>query len=63
MSDLKPCPFCKHIVRCVAKKKQNKPLTIKELKMMVGKPVFVVTERLKEWCIVHSYHFPEVCGG
>ena len=61
MGELNTCPCCKRIVRCVVKK--NNPLTIKELKMMVGRPVWVVSEHKKEWCIVHSYHSPDVCGG
>lgn len=39
------------------------PLTIAELRGMVGEPVWIVTERLKEWCIVHSYHLDDVIGG
>ena len=50
-----PCPICE----C----KACHELTIRKLKMMVGEPVFVVTENKKEWCIVHSYHLPEVVGG
>lgn len=57
MRDLKPCPcpFCGQ--------KTYPDLTIRQLKMMVGEPVFVVTDNKKEWCIVHSYHLPEVVGG
>lgn len=40
-----------------------KALTIKELKMMIGKPVFVVRENRKEWCLIHSYHLSEIYGG
>lgn len=42
---------------------KRRALTIKELKMMVGQPVWVASNRKKEWCIVHSYHLQEVVGG
>ena len=41
----------------------NDPLTLDELRQMDGEPVWVVTERLKEWCIVHSHHSDDVIGG
>lgn len=43
-------------------REKNEPLTLDDLKMMIGEPVFIVTSGLKEWCIVHSYHRPEVIG-
>lgn len=41
----------------------NKSLTIDELRQMDGEPVFVVTDRLKEWCLVHSHNSDDVIGG
>ena len=41
----------------------NEPLTLDELRKMSGDPVFVVTERLKEWCLVHSHNSDDVIGG
>lgn len=41
----------------------NEPLTLDELRKMSGDPVFVVTDRMKEWCIVHSHHSDDVIGG
>lgn len=41
---------------------ERKPLTLEELREMVGKPVWVETERRKEWCILWGYHGPEVIG-
>lgn len=57
MAKLKPCP------RPLCEYKACHELTIRKLKMMVGEPVFVVTDNKKEWCIVHSYNLPEVVGG
>ena len=41
---------------------ERKPLTLEELRDMVGKPVWVETKRRKEWCILWGYHGPEVYG-
>ena len=41
----------------------NKALTLDELRKMSGEPVFVVTDRLKEWCLVHSHNSDDVIGG
>ena len=41
----------------------NTLLTLEDLKGMSGEAVWVVTERLKEWCIVHSHHSADVGGG
>ena len=41
----------------------NEPLTLDELRKMSGEPVFAVTDRLKEWCLVHSYNSDDVIGG
>ena len=41
----------------------NEPLTLDELRKMGGEPVFVVTDRLKEWCLVHSHNSDDVIGG
>ena len=41
----------------------TEPLTLEELRKMSGEPVFVVTDRLKEWCIVHSHNSDDVIGG
>lgn len=41
---------------------ERKPLTLEELRDMVGKPVWVETKRRKEWCILWGYHGPEVIG-
>ena len=41
----------------------NEPLTMDELRKMGGEPVFVVTDRLKEWCLVHSHNSDDVIGG
>lgn len=41
----------------------NDPITPAELREMVGDPVWVVTVRLSEWCIVHSFHSADVIGG
>lgn len=41
----------------------NKALTLDELRKMGGEPVFVVTDRLKEWCLVHSHNSDDVIGG
>lgn len=41
----------------------NEPLTLAELRQMDGEPVFVVTDRLKEWCLVHSHNSDDVIGG
>lgn len=49
-------------IREKLEREKNEPLTLDELKMMIGEPVFIVTSGLKEWCIVHSYHRPEVIG-
>ena len=43
--------------------RKNEPLTLDELRKMGGEPVFVVTDRLKEWCLVHSHNFDDVIGG
>ena len=43
--------------------KEKQPLTLDELQKMSGEPVFVVTDRLKEWCIVHSHNSDDVIGG
>ena len=40
----------------------EKPLELEELKGMIGSPVWIVSKRISEWVIVHSYHHPEVCG-
>lgn len=42
---------------------KNDPLTLDELRLMSGEPVWVVTDRMKEWCIVHSHHSDDVIGG
>ena len=42
---------------------RNEPLTLDELRKMSGEPVFVVTDRLKEWCLVHSHNSDDVIGG
>ena len=39
------------------------PLSCRQLKMMVGEPVWVVSPKRKEWCIVHSFHSDDVVGG
>lgn len=41
----------------------NDPLTLEELKEMVGEPVYIVTYEKAEWCILHSYHSSEIVGG
>ena len=41
----------------------NEPLTMDELRKMGGDQVFVVTDRLKEWCLVHSHNSDDVIGG
>lgn len=41
----------------------NEPITLDELRKMGGEPVFVVTDRLKEWCLVHSHNSDDVIGG
>lgn len=41
---------------------ERKPLTLEELRDIVGKPVWVETKRRKEWCILWGYHGPEVYG-
>lgn len=38
------------------------PLTLEQLRDMVGKPVWVETNRRKEWCILWGYHGPEIIG-
>ena len=43
--------------------KKVEPLTLEELRKMGGEPVFVVTDRLKEWCLVHSHNSDDVIGG
>lgn len=43
-------------------KNQTKPLAPEELEEMIGYPVWIVTDSRQEWCLVHSYHPPEVCG-
>ena len=43
--------------------KKAEPLTLDELRKMGGEPVFVVTDRLKEWCLVHSHNSDDVIGG
>ena len=43
--------------------KKVEPLTLDEMRKMSGDPVFVVTERLKEWCLVHSHNSDDVIGG
>ena len=43
--------------------KKVEPLTMDELRQMDGEPVFVVTDRLKEWCLVHSHNSDDVIGG
>ena len=45
------------------KQERNAPLTMDELRKMSGEPVFVVTDRLKEWCLVHSHNSDDVIGG
>ena len=40
----------------------KEPLTLDEMMHMIGEPVWVVTDRLSEWCIIHSFHPPEVYG-
>ena len=42
---------------------RNEPLTLDELRKMDGEPVFAVTDRLKEWCLVHSHNSDDVIGG
>lgn len=41
----------------------NKPLTIEEIRKMVWESVWIVTENLSEWCIIHSCHADDVLGG
>lgn len=41
----------------------NKPLTIEELRKMVWEAIWIVTEKLSEWCIIHSCHADDVLGG
>ena len=43
--------------------RKNDPLTLDELRKMGGEPVWVVTDRLKEWCLVHSHNSDDVIGG
>ena len=43
--------------------KKVEPLTLDELRKMSGEPVFAVTDRLKEWCLVHSHNSDDVIGG
>lgn len=43
--------------------KKVEPLTLDDLRKMDGEPVFVVTDRLKEWCLVHSHNSDDVIGG
>lgn len=63
------CPLIPELFALLEAEKANaepaskcKPLTLKELRKMVGKPVWVETERRKEWYILWGYHGPEVIG-
>lgn len=38
------------------------PLTLEQLREMVGKPVWIESGDKKEWCILWGYHGPEVYG-
>lgn len=41
---------------------QNEPLTIEELREMVGRPIWIETAKRKEWCLLWGFHGPEVYG-
>lgn len=39
-----------------------KPLTLEQLKNMVGQPVWIESDRAKEWCLLWKCHGPEIYG-
>lgn len=41
---------------------KREPLTLEQMRDMVGKPVWVETSKRAEWCILWGYHGPEVIG-
>ena len=40
----------------------NGPLTLEQLREMIGQPVWIESNDKKEWCILWGYHGPEVNG-
>lgn len=40
----------------------NGPLTLEQLREMIGQPVWIESNDKKEWCILWGYHCPEVYG-
>lgn len=46
----------------VVSRPSNERLAEETLRKMVGQPVWVETEKRKEWCILWGYHGPEVYG-
>ena len=61
--DYKAVDMAISALRAKQGQERNAPLTLDELRKMGGEPVFVVTDRLKEWCLVHSHNSDDVIGG